>query len=730
MWGVATFSHRSIVGLPLALLSCVLQTVAAVPERPCLEATYSQPAQSAQRLPRQTPVKTAALQGLIQDPAGRGVGGATVTLRNLSSGETRFARTTIEGIFRLVDLPAGRYELTVEEQGYEPSSRADLELQPSEVLEVQLTLKPFPAAPVVPSRIPPQPELGPLPPKAAEGPPPAPYRELSQRPDELPGAATPQPEVLLPDAQVFFPEADRWSVPLPEWNRYGKKGEFPYVRGHWWDPFNRSKLKGDVPVIGQRTFFSLTGSSETFFDGRRLPSPSNVSAARPGSSDFFGRGEQAFLMQNFRFSFDLFHGDTAFRPVDWRIRVTPEFNISYLKTRERGLVNIDVREGTARADLHPGLQEAFFEYKLHDLSPNYDFLSVRAGIQSFTSDFRGFLFVDEQPGVRVFGNLHSNRWEYNLAYFYMLEKDTNSGLNSFKQRHQQVLVANFYVQDFIRPGYTTQFSLHLNKDDATVHFDDNDFLVRPAPIGNVVFGGVRPHSIRAGYLGWTGNGHIGRLNISHAFYQAFGQDDFNTIAKRAVTINAQMVALELSIDMDWTRLKGSFFWASGDANPRDGRARGFDSILDSPVFAGGIFSLWNREGIRLTGTGVTLTPPNSLLPSLRSNKEEGQANFVNPGLFLFNAGADFDVTPKLRSFINVNFLRFDRTEPLELLLFQAPIHHFIGVDYSIGFQYRPPLTENIILTAGAAGLTPGKGFRDIYTGKTLFSLFANLRLQF
>ena len=730
MWGVFSFSYRSVAGLLLALLSCVLQTAAAVPEPPRLEATYPRLPQTTQRLPRQTPVKTAALEGLIQDPTGRGVGGAAVALRNLSTGDRRSATTTAEGIFRLVDLPAGRYELTVEEPGYEQFSRADLELRPSEVLEVQMTLQAVPTAPVAPSRIPPRPELGPLRPEGAETPPPAPYREISRRPDELPGGEAPQPEMLPPDAQIFLPEADRWSIPLPDWNRYGKKGEFPYVKGHWWDPFNRNKLKGDVPVIGQRTFFSLTGSSDTVFDGRRLPSPSNVSAARPGSSDFFGRGEQLFLIQNFRFSFDLFHGDTAFRPVDWRIRITPEFSINYLKTRELGLVNIDVREGTARADLHPGLQEAFFEYKLHDLSANYDFLSVRAGIQQFISDFRGFLFVDEQPGVRFFGNLHSNRWEYNLAYFYMLEKDTNSGLNSFRQRHQQVLVANFYAQDFIWPGYTTQFSLHLNKDDATVHFDDNDFLVRPAPIGNVVFGGVRPHNIRVGYLGWTGNGHIGRLNISHAFYEALGRDDFNTIAKRAVTVNAQMVALELSVDKDWTRLKSSFFWASGDANPRDGRARGFDSILDFPVFAGGIFSLWNREGIRLTGTGVTLTPPNSLLPSLRSNKEEGQANFVNPGLFLFNAGADFDVTTKLRSLINVNFLRFDRTEPLELLLFQAPIHHFIGVDYSIGFQYRPPLTENIILKAGVAGLTPGKGFRDIYTGKTLFSLFANLRLLF
>jgi hypothetical protein len=75
-------------------------------------------------------------------------------------------------------------------------------------------------------------------------------------------------------------------------------------------------------------------------------------------------------------------------------------------------------------------------------------------------------------------------------------------------------------------------------------------------------------------------------------------------------------------------------------------------------------------------------------------------------------------------------LRFMRTEPLELLLFQAPIHHPIGVDSSIGLRYRPPLTENIVITAGAAALVPGEGLRDIYTGKMLFSLFSDIKFQF
>ncbi|PWT93215.1 MAG: hypothetical protein C5B56_01070, partial [Proteobacteria bacterium] len=130
------------------------------------------------------------------------------------------------------------------------------------------------------------------------------------------------------------------------------------------------------------------------------------------------------------------------------------------------------------------------------------------------------------------------------------------------------------------------------------------------------------------------------------------------------------------------------------------------------------------------GTGILLTAPGSLLPSLRSSKEEGQANFVNPGILVANAGADFDLTPKLKGYANFNYLRFDRTATLEQLLFQAPIRHSIGEDFGVGVQYRPPLTENIVLTGGASALEPGQGFRDMYTGRTLFSVFGSLRLTF
>jgi len=39
--------------------------------------------------------------------------------------------------------------------------------------------------------------------------------------------------------------------------------------------------------------------------------------------------------QNFILSFSFFKGDTAFKPRDFEIRVTPVFNLNYLDTRGR-----------------------------------------------------------------------------------------------------------------------------------------------------------------------------------------------------------------------------------------------------------------------------------------------------------------------------------------------------------------------------------------------------------
>jgi hypothetical protein len=680
-----------------------------------------------QRLPRQTSSTTAAITGIVTTHEGLGLGGVAVVLQNLETGRSLPATTNGDGSFRYLILAPGRYQIKATRDGFLPFAQGDIKLEAGDVFPLTFAMSAAASGIEGVREIPRLPELGPKPPQQPQEPATSStYRNL---PAEPPPANTGEAKPLSPipaDEEVFQAVPNRWAYQFPDnYHRY-PNAEVPYVNGHLYDPFNRNKLKGDYPIIGNQTFLELSATSDTSVDGRRLPTPSGLGSASPGESQFFGRFGQFFISENLGFSFDLFHGDTAsFRPPDWRIQVMPEVNVNYLAVQENGIVNFDVRKGTTRLDSHLGLQEGFAEVKLKDLSNQYDFVSLRVGVQSFTSDFRGFIFSDQEPGVRLFGNLDSNRYQFNLAYFAMLEKDTNSGLNSMAYRNQQVMIANIYRQDFIKPGYTIQASFHYDKDDPSFKYDTDNFLVRPAPIGLVT-----PHSIRAYYYGLTGDGHFGKLNLTHAFYQVLGQDKFNEIAGRRVDINAQMAAVELSLDKDWLRYRLSFFYASGDKDPRDGTARGFDTIFDNPNFAGGFISLWEREGVRLTSTGVGLVSPDSLVPDLRTSKSEGQANFVNPGLFLYNGGVDVDITPKLRGFINLNLMRFAHTDPLELLLFQSNIHAGIGADTGIGFAYRPPLSENIVITGGVDTLVPFQGFRDISTNRVLLSFFTNVRFKF
>ena len=507
-------------------------------------------------------------------------------------------------------------------------------------------------------------------------------------------------------------ETNRWRIGFVPWRRYTSgEIETPYEtpEPRLWHPYQQSILKGDAPIIGQDIFLNLTASTETEFEARRVPTPSAVSSAEPGSSEFFGKSEQLFVQNNFSFAVDLFEGETVFKPVHWALRLQPIFNVNYTDTRENNVISPNPARGPDRTDGFVALQQAFLEIHLSDLSDNYDFIASRFGNQSFNSDFRGFIFNDINLGGRIFGNYANNRWQYNLAVFDMREKDSNSGLNKFDPRDQIVLIANAYRQDFLWHGYTAQFSFHANLDHGSTHYDENGNLARPAPLGT-----VEAHNVDAYYLGWAGDGHIGRFNVSHAFYQALGHDELNGLAGRGVDINAQFGALELSYDRDWIRYKASVVYASGDSNAKDGEANGFDTILDNPNFTGGPFSWYVHQGFNLAGTAVSLKQRNSLVPDLRTSKTEGQANFVNPGVLLAGLGAEIELTPKLRSFININYINFMETDPIKTALLTDKVGRELGWDLSLGFQYRPLLTDNVIISAGFGALIPGRGFRDIY----------------
>ena len=511
----------------------------------------------------------------------------------------------------------------------------------------------------------------------------------------------------------FIPIEDRWRIGTPTWDRYGKGhppvDDYPFVQGAWWDPYNQNVLKGDYPIAGQDVFMRLGFRTTNLVEYRQTPIPTTPTEAtqNPGEFEFFGNPNQFLFAQYNSASIDLFKGDSVFRPFDWRFKVNVIFNQNYLKVYELGVVSPDVTDGTNRHRTFWSLEEWFYESKIADTSPNYDFVSVRAGSQFFSSDFRGFIFADTNRAVRLFGNRLSNQDQYNVIWFDQTEKDTNSFLNSLDDRHQNTLIANYYRNDFVFPGYNTQVSFHYNRDQASTKFDDNGFLVRPDPVGVYA-----PHQVDAYYLGWSGNGHINRYNVSHAAYYVTGRDELNPLAGQAQDIHAFMGALELSYDRDWARFRCSYFYASGDSDPNDTQANGFDAIFDNPNFAGGEFSYWNRQQIKLFG--VNLVQRQSLIPNLRSSKFQGQTNFVNPGIQLVNFGFDADLTTKFKWINNANYLWFNQTESLEVYTFQEKVRNEIGLDLSSGVEYRPLLNNNILIVGGISGLLVGNGFRDLY----------------
>ncbi|MCB0311387.1 MAG: hypothetical protein KDD42_09135, partial [Bdellovibrionales bacterium] len=454
------------------------------------------------------------------------------------------------------------------------------------------------------------------------------------------------------------------------------------------------------------------------------------STDRPDELNTLGERNLDILNQVVFTSFSLIKGDTTFKPPDFELRVAPAFVFNHAEASEVSVLRVDPARGTDRDTAHLGFQELFIDLHLANISERYDFISSRIGIQRFQSDFRGFVFADEAPGARLFGNWDNNKWQYNLAWFDLLQKDTNTLLNTtFDRRYQNVYVANLYRQDTFALGHTLSASILHSSDNAgahKAHFDDNGFLRRPASIGD-----ERPKNLETTYFGLTGDGHFDRLNTTTALYYVAGTESHNQISGVGTDVSAFMAALELSYDFDWLRFRTSAMWASGDDDPFDGDATGFDTIFDNPNFAGGDLSLWQRQGIPLIAGGeVFLTNRNSLVPNLRAGKEEGQANFVNPGLRLFNLGLDIEVTPKLKVISNASFLQFDDVAVLRVLRQDGSFSRDIGFDLSSGLLYRPWLNNNVQVRLGAATLLPGDGLKGLYGDERLYQIFSNLILEY
>jgi len=518
-------------------------------------------------------------------------------------------------------------------------------------------------------------------------------------------------------------------VPVPDrWRILEGLG----IKGKWYDPYNNNVLKGDKPVFGKDGFVLFNVISDTVFEPRAFPVPVGfATTSRPGTNDLFGKPDQYVFNQNLITNLTLIKGNTAFKPPDLELRITPVFNYNYAKVKELGLLRRNPERGKSRSDNHIGMQELFLDYHIRNVSERYDFDSIRVGIQPFNADFRGFMFLDNQPGVRLFGTRNNNIFQYNLAWFRRLEKDTNSGLNHLgkKIRDDDLFVGNLYYQDFPVLGFTSQITAIYNRNtEKKFFYDKNGFLQRPASAGL-----ERPRDYKVGYFGYNGDGHFGRTNLTVSGYYAYGEEDGSLFTDEKSDIRAYFMAAEPSVDYSWTRLRGSFLYASGDKDPFDEKSKGFSSIFENPQFAGADTSFWIRQNIPLIGGGgVTLSQRNGVLPDLRSSREHGQSNFVNPGLRLLGGGADFDVLPQLRLSTNINHLNFNETDVLEVLRNEGEIRNSIGWDMSASAIYRPMMSQNVVFRLSYAALLPGKGFKDLYhtENEHFYTLLANLTLAY
>jgi hypothetical protein len=88
----------------------------------------------------QTPAM-ASLMGTVSDPAGNVVVGAQVAVRNLDTGVSQRAETNERGIYQLVSLPPGRYEVRVEAAGFATSVIPEVRLTVGQAATVDVVLK-------------------------------------------------------------------------------------------------------------------------------------------------------------------------------------------------------------------------------------------------------------------------------------------------------------------------------------------------------------------------------------------------------------------------------------------------------------------------------------------------------------------------------------------------------------------------------------------------------------
>ena len=250
-----------------------------------------------------------------------------------------------------------------------------------------------------------------------------------------------------------------------------------------------------------------------------------------------------------------------------------------------------------------------------------------------------------------------------------------SGGLTFTTNNQTVVSGTLVAEDFARPGFNAILTAAANLDDS-----------------------VEDAGLNVVYLGFTSDGHVGRLFVLPTAYLAFGTDDFNPVAGQETSVSAFMAGIELAYPKNWLTYRAAAFVASGDSDPDDDSATGFDSILDNVGLFGGATSF-------VVGGASFFTRPNSFLPAGRvaASGLGTRANFVNPGIQLLNAGLDAVVSPRIFAQLDYNYFRF--FEPAAAGL--ADDEAALGQEINAALRFRAFLNENLVFQVGGSAFLPG-----------------------
>jgi hypothetical protein len=88
----------------------------------------------------QSQASTGQLTGLVRDSNGAAIPNATIKARNTQTGLERTATSSVEGVYRIVLLPPGSYELTTEASGFARATLTGITVTIGQTIDVDVTL--------------------------------------------------------------------------------------------------------------------------------------------------------------------------------------------------------------------------------------------------------------------------------------------------------------------------------------------------------------------------------------------------------------------------------------------------------------------------------------------------------------------------------------------------------------------------------------------------------------